>query len=193
MSGPRPARRRFRWRYWNNVLHRDLGYLCAFLTIVYAISGVAVNHIHDWNPNYKIEHIEREFEPFPISDKATMVNDATRLLGLPQPRESFRPDPETVQLFYEGWSVEVHALEGLAVEERSRERIVLRDANYLHLNHPKGLWTYFADAYAVLLLLLAATGLFVLKGKKGLTGRGKWFVLAGAAIPIIFLVVLRYM
>jgi hypothetical protein len=71
--------------------------------------------------------------------------------------------------------------------------VVLRDANYLHLNHPKGLWTYVADAYAALLLLLAVTGMFVLRGKKGLAGRGKWFVLAGLALPVAFLIVLRYL
>ena len=56
-------RRRFRWRYWNNVLHRDLGYLVVALTIIYAVSGIAVNHVHDWNPNYSIDRIERKIEP----------------------------------------------------------------------------------------------------------------------------------
>jgi len=34
--------------------HRDIGYFFAGLTALYAISGVAVNHIDDWNPNYVI-------------------------------------------------------------------------------------------------------------------------------------------
>jgi hypothetical protein len=192
MSEQPRKRRPFRWRYWNNVLHRDLGYLVAALTVIYAISGVAVNHVHQWNPNYSIERIERTFEPFEVTDRATMVAEAVRRLDLPEPREAFRPVPETVQLFYEGWSVEVRPLEGVAVEERPRERAVLRDANYLHLNHPKGVWTWVADAYAVLLLVMAVTGLFVLKGRKGLAGRGKWFVLAGLVLPLAF-ILLRYL
>jgi hypothetical protein len=36
------------------VIHRDLGYVCVGLTLVYAVSGVAVNHVRDWNPNYRI-------------------------------------------------------------------------------------------------------------------------------------------
>lgn len=192
MSEEPPKRRPFRWRYWNNVLHRDLGYLVAALTVIYAISGVAVNHVHQWNPSYSIERVERRFEPIEVSDRATMVAESVRRLGLPEPREAFRPNPETVQLFYEGWSVEVHALEGVAVEERPRERVVLRDANYLHLNHPKGVWTWVADAYAVLLLVMAVTGLFVLTGRQGLTGRGKWFVLAGLVVPLAF-ILLRYL
>jgi len=52
-----------------------------------------------------------------------------------------------------------------------------------HLNHIKGVWTYVADAYALILLILAVTGLFVLKGENGLWGRGKWWVLAGTFDP----------
>ena len=184
---------RFSWRRWNNILHRDLGYICVALTIIYAISGIAVNHVRDWNPNYKITRIERTFEPFPVTDRETMVALAVERLGLPgPPKESFRPDPATVQLFYEGWSVEVHALEGLVVEERVRDRFLLRDFNILHLNQPKGLWTYAADLYAALLLILAGTGMFVLRGRKGLAGRGKWFVLGGLIVPVLFLVALRF-
>jgi hypothetical protein len=194
MSRPDERRRPFQWRRWNNVLHRDLGYLCVALTVIYAVSGIAVNHIQDWNPNYKFETVELGFEPIPVSDRATMVAQAVRRLELPQPpHESFRPDPQTLLLFYEGWSVEVHAAEGRALIERPRDRFLLRDFNFLHLNHAKGLWTFVADAYAALLLLLAVTGMFVLKGKKGLGGRGKWWVLAGLLLPLAFLVVLRYL
>jgi hypothetical protein len=188
-----PARRRFNWRRWNTVLHRDLGYFCVALTVIYAVSGIAVNHMHDWNPNYKIERVERAFEPIPTSDKPTMVARAVARLDLPEPDQAYRPSPEVVQLFYDGWSVEVRAAEGVAVVERPRDRVLLRDFNFLHLNHPKGVWTLVADLYAGVLLLVAVTGVFVLRGKKGLAGRGKWFVLAGLAVPLGFLIVLRYL
>jgi hypothetical protein len=193
MSRRDSVRRGFNWRHWNTVLHRDVGYFCVALTVIYAVSGIAVNHVHHWNPSYKIERVERMFEPFPVSDRPTMVAEAVSRLDLRQPNEAFRPAPEVVQLFFDDWSVDVHALEGVAVVERPRDRVLLRDFNYLHLNHPKRLWTYFADAYAALLLLLAVTGMFVLRGRKGLGGRGKWFVLAGLVVPLAFLVVLRYL
>lgn len=194
MSRTETGRRGFKWRRWNNVLHRDLGYLCVALTMIYAISGIAVNHINDWNPNHKIERTERSFDPIPVSDRETMVAQAVERLELPGlPSESFRPDPATVQLFYDGWSVEVRAAEGTALIERPRGRFLLREFNDLHLNRPKGLWTWVADAYALMLLLLATTGMFVLKGKKGLTGRGKWFVLGGLILPVTFLVLLRWL
>ena len=40
------------WRKWNRVVHRDFGYLFLGMTIIYALSGIAINHIKDWNPNY---------------------------------------------------------------------------------------------------------------------------------------------
>ena len=154
------------------------------MTTIYAISGIAVNHIGDWNPSYEIERIERTFEPIPVANREMMVAQAVERLDLPgPPRDSFRPDPATVQMFYDGWSVEVHALEGTALIERPRGRFLLRDFNDLHLNRPKGIWTWVADAYAGMLLLLAVTGIFMLKGKKGL---------AGLILPVAFLILFRY-
>ena len=63
----------FKWRKWNNILHRDLGYLAFGLSIVYAISGVAVNHAADWNPNYKIENTERHIKPL---DSGRILTDS---------------------------------------------------------------------------------------------------------------------
>jgi len=37
------------------------------------------------------------------------------------------------------------------------------------------------------LIILAFTGLFILKGKNGITGRGAWLVSAGIIIPLVFL------
>ena len=45
--------------------HRDVGYFFAGLTVIYAISGVAVNHIDDWNPNYVISTEARSVGQLP--------------------------------------------------------------------------------------------------------------------------------
>jgi len=182
-----------KWRHANIAVHRDVGYLCAALTIVYAISGVAVNHKEDWNPSRRIERETRLFTPVPVGERDEMVARIVVRLSLPgPPRSSFRSAPHLVELFYDGWSVKADASKGEAVVERIKDRPFLRDANFLHLNEPKRLWTWVADAYAVLLLVLSVTGLFILRGRNGLTGRGKWFVLAGVAVPLGFLLALRY-
>ena len=70
-----------KWRKWNNVIHRDLGYLCFGLTILYVISGVAVNHIQDWNPTYRIERLSSAVD---LSGVDTADNNALALTVLGQ-------------------------------------------------------------------------------------------------------------
>jgi hypothetical protein len=65
---------------------------------------------------------------------------------------------------------------------------LLRAANWLHLNRGKRAWTYVADAYAIVLLGLAASGLFMIPGRNGFWGRGVILVTLGAMIPTVYVV-----
>jgi uncharacterized protein len=173
------------WRRWSIVLHRDVGYLAVALTLAYGISGLAVNHRADWNPSYRIS--KSFIEVAPITEQSTpgIVAAAVQRLGLPAPpRNAFRPDQQTVQLFYTEKTYHVDLPTGKVMVESTVPRRVLYEMNQLHLNQPKRLWTFMADLYAVALILLAVTGLFVLKGRLGITGRGAWLTALGAVIPV---------
>ncbi|MBU0551355.1 PepSY-associated TM helix domain-containing protein [Myxococcota bacterium] len=185
MRARRPSK--LPWRRWNHALHRDLGYLVAALTLIYAISGVAVNHTHQWNPNYRFERQEWRFEPMPLMDKEALTAALIARLELPPPQSAFRATPHQIELFYEGYSVKADTREGRAEMERPRPRPLLSRLNALHLNHPKGAWTWFADAYAVCLAFLAISGLLMARGRRGFMGRGKYFFAAGLAVPIVFM------
>jgi hypothetical protein len=50
-----------------------------------------------------------------------------------------------------------------------------------------------ADVYAVGLIVLAITGMFVLKGKTGITGRGAWLTGAGVLLPVAYWVFHLYL
>ena len=180
------------WRRWSIVLHRDVGYLAVALTIAYAISGIAVNHIADWNPNYRVTKTFTTVAPVAMTSEEGIVPNVMKRLRLSEPpRSSFRPDPNTVQLFYKGTTYHVDLPTGKVMIESTRSRPVLFEMNQLHLNHTKRAWTWIADVYALALLLLAITGLFVLKGRLGITGRGAWLTAAGL-IPVgYWLVFLR--
>ena len=178
------------WRKWNNIIHRDLGYLCFGLTIIYAISGIAVNHIDIWNPSYTIERIQSQLEKPVATDQLGMDTIFEILAELNETglyKNSFRPDRQTLQIFVEGNTLTVNLDTGTVLQERVRPRPILRQMNFLHLNHPKKLWTWFADLYAIALGLLAISGLFMLRGRSGLKGRGGWLVSAGFVIPMFFL------
>ena len=42
------------WRRLARILHRDLGYLSFGLCLVYAVSGICLNHLKDWNSNHSV-------------------------------------------------------------------------------------------------------------------------------------------
>lgn len=178
------------WRKWNNLIHRDLGYLCFGLTIVYVISGVAVNHIDIWNPSYRVEHLRSQLE-VPLAattlDQQFIDGLLARLGENRRYLNSFRPDPQTLQVFVEGNTISVNLATGEVLQEKVVPRPLLRQVNFLHLNHPKKMWSWFADLYALSLGVLATTGLFVLRGKKGITGRGAWLTALGIFMPLLFI------
>ena len=181
------------WRRYNAALHRDLGYTFAALTIAYAISGVAVNHIEDWNPSYAERKEHLRIAPIPEGSLDAAQAFAREKLGLKDPpRGRHAPDDATLQLFYEGRTYSIDRPTGNVILEEVRPRPVLREMNDLHLNTLKGAWTYVADAFALALLIMAVSGVIMLRGRAGFFGRGKWFVAAGVLVPLAFLLYQRY-
>jgi len=179
------------WRKWNNILHRDIGYISVGLIIIYSISGIAVNHISDWNPNYIIN--KQTFKIKPVSD-STLSSDqiVKKVLSELKINDSvksfFRSEKKSIEIFLEGKTISANLTIGKVNIETVKNRTIIKETNFLHLNHPKKIWTYVADAFAITLIFLAISGLFVLKGKKGFEGRGKWLMLIGFLIPILFLI-----
>ena len=176
------------WRRLNRVLHRDIGYLAAGLTLVYAVSGILLNHIHGWNSNYRIEHASGTLElpSVPEVPDDAFVAEILSLVG--EGRESrgtFMPAPGTLQIFLDERVLTVDLETGAYEGEVARKRFLLHAMNALHLNQAGRVWTWFSDAYAACLGILAVTGLFVLKGRQGITGRGAWLTTAGVALPLL--------
>jgi hypothetical protein len=170
--------------------HRDIGYFFAGLTVIYAISGVAVNHIDDWNPNYVIRREVIEVDMLPFGEPAELGAEVLRRMGITEePRSVVRMSVDELKVFLDQRTLTVALPSGRVIVEHARRRYAFFEVNYLHLNHGKGFWTWFADVYAVGLLILACTGIFIIEGKKGLGGRGKWLLIAGLAVPIVYLLV----
>ncbi len=186
--------KKFSWRRLNIVLHRDIGYLTVAMLIIYGVSGIAVNHIQDWNPNFVREKQFKEIEPITATERDSVKAEAMRGLGLTEePKNFFRPDPETAQLFYENLTYSVDLPTGNVLIETTQRRMVLFEMNQLHLNAPKGLWTFIADLFALSLIFMGISGMFIQKGKTGLMGRGKWFVLIGTVIPVGYWIWYQYL
>lgn len=181
------ARNRFRFRPWLRAVHRDVGYFSVGLTFVYALSGLAVNHIADWEPNFR--HVTRTHQlPLPLpSDDTALAEQALRALDIPAPvREVFRGSEDSLEVVLDQRSLRIDTRSGVVVEDADEPRLFLRAANWLHLNRGKKAWTYIADTYAVFLLLLSVTGLWMFPGRKGLLGRAGVIAAAGALVPALY-------
>jgi uncharacterized protein len=168
-------------------LHRDVGYFCVGLTFVYALSGLAVNHINDWEPNFR--QIARQHQlptPLPGSDEQ-VAELAVRALAITIPlRESYRTGEDSLQLVFDRRTLTIDTRNGQVADQAEEPRFFLRVANWLHLNRGKKAWTYIADAYAGGLLLLSLTGLWMFSGRKGLFGRAGLIAAVGALVPALY-------
>jgi len=185
----RPARaaRRWQWRAILRALHRDAGYSAVGLTIVYAVSGIAVNHVADWDPSFAQVKTTHELgAALPDDDTAAKQLVLGRLGIRAEPKEVYREGDE-LEVLFEHRTLHVTVATGHVVDEEQRPRFGLRQFNFLHLNRGKQAWKYFADTYAVALLFLALSGLFMIAGRKGLFGRGAFFVTLGMALPVAYL------
>jgi uncharacterized protein len=166
--------------------HRDVGYVAVGLTVVYALSGLAVNHLADWDPNFTNTHEEftLSFEPG-ASDEA-QVNAALAALRIDElPLGVYRASEDRLEVTLSQSTLFI-APNGTVIRDGQSPRWLLRTANWLHLNRGKKAWTYVADAYAAGLLFLALSGMWMIPGRKGLFGRGAVLVAIGVLIPIVY-------
>ncbi len=177
------------WSKLNRITHRDIGYLIAGLTIIYAISGIALNHKHDWNPNYLIEN-----KTFTTDIKITResINDeiAKEILntvpGNPEYKTYYFPSGNILTIFIEGGSVRINTGSGQGVIERISKRPLFYQINFLHYN-PGVWWKHFSDIFCIALILVTITGLFIVKGRNGITKRGAILTIIGIILPLLFL------
>ena len=179
-----------KWRKYNRNIHRDLGYFFAVLTIMYGISGIALNHVDDWDPSYQIlkEELKVDLPDKEAIDEA-YVKDVLAGYNLQDEyKKHYFPDNK-LKVFLESGSLVLDLETGQGTLESVKERKILRPMNFLHYNHIKKLYTWFADIYGLALILLAITGLFILRGKQGITRRGAWLTIGGALIPLAFLLI----
>lgn len=185
----RAPARRAKLRPWLRAFHRDAGYFVVGFTLLYATSGIAVNHIADWDPNFhQVNRTHQVSLPKSEEDQA-ITRQVLRALDVKEtPRESYRVSASALDIVFDQRTFHVDTRTGVVQEEGQSPRFFLRAANYLHLNRGKKAWTYIADVYAVLLIFLALSGLFMIPGKKGIIRRGALIASIGAAIPALYVI-----
>lgn len=181
-------------RKWNRILHRDLGYFFFGLTIIYSLSGIALNHKKHWNPNYNISYQEIILSE---NIKQSDINTDWVMLFLKKYNQEnhykkhYFPNASTLKIFIDQGSIMLNLETGAGYIEKITKRPLFFEVNFLHYN-PGKWWLWFSDLFCVGLIIIAISGLFIIsKGKNSLTHRGIWFVIAGMVVPILALVLLK--
>lgn len=179
-------------RKWSRAVHRDLSFFFSGMLLIYAVSGLVMNHRDSINPHYIIERKEYTLPARQLTGAEKITREQVLQLLQPLGEEDnytkhYYPKPGVVKVFLKGGSnLVVHLRTAIAEYESVRKRHVISEMTKLHYN-PGRWWTYFADAFAVGLILITLTGIIMLKGSKGLWGRGGVELLVGILIPLAFL------
>src|SRR5258708_36259792 len=136
------AEKKFAWRVLLRAIHRDAGYVAVGLTFIYALSGLAVNHIGDWDPSFQSYETTHEIGPLSGSDDAIQT-EVRRRLGIKEaPSETFASSEGELQILFDKRTLVVTTRTGHVVDQGQKPRFLLRIANWLHLNRGKKAWRY---------------------------------------------------
>ncbi len=177
-------------RRWFRVLHRDIGYFFIGSALIYGISGIALNHMADWNPNYSVELSSFETERLITKDTSSNESIIALLTDLDLEKDykkHYWPNDNVVKVFLKGGSnVILNTEEGFGQIELLKKRTIFYEVNFLHYN-PHAWWMWFSDLFAVALIFLAVSSLFIVKGRHGATKKGGIYIALGFIIPLILL------
>ncbi len=180
-------------KWWNKqtalritrAIHRDLGFLMVGVSIVYGISGILLNHMNGKDPAYKTEIKSVQLDP-QLDKNELLIRWKDQDNGLPNVKKTLPIDQEHIRLLLDGGVGVYNIKSGLVDYEKYTQRKFVYWINRLHYNKVSG-WHFMGDFFAVSLLFFAISGLFMVKGKKGIGGRGKWYLLVGLAIPVAYI------
>jgi len=182
------------WRKVNRWIHRELGFLFFGMSIIYGLSGIALNHgvARHWNPGIISRSESFSYNSALTKDEVSreVIEEILEITGEKNAyKQYYFPSQEYLMLYLRGGHINVHLPSGGISVTKVRNRPVFMEVNYLHYNKPKKLWTWFSDLFAFGLILIALSGLFLVKGKKGISGRGGILTLIGILIPLVFLAI----
>lgn len=183
---------RNRFRRYCRTVHSHLSFFFMGVILIYAVSGITMNHLKDFNPKYYITVNNYTVkERFPPSHKFNK-NEIIQLLKEVGEQDNyikhFYPNNSTVKVFLKSGSSYIFDTQtGNVAYEGIKKRPVFYQLSFLHYN-PGTWWTYFSDLSAVCLILICISGILMNKGKRGLFGIGGIELLAGILIPVLALI-----
>lgn len=177
-------------RRWCRAIHRELSFFFSGMVLIYAISGLFMNHRDTFNPHYSVTRTVQTLTELPAQadvDRSQVESLMARMGVVEKYMKHYFPTANHLKVFLKGGSsLEVDLANGRAVYESLRRRPLLSTMTNLHYN-PGRWWTWFADLFAGGLIVITISGIVMLKGRRGLWGYGGIELTAGILLPLLLL------
>lgn len=178
----------------SRIIHRDLSFFYAGVILIYAFSGFMLNHKKDFNSDYDISRKELILDGVFPKEKSAFTKEyivsVMEEMGEEEKNytKHYFPSDKEVKVFIKGGSsLVINPLTGATQYESVKKRAVISAMNRLHYN-PNRYWTIFSDIFIASLVIITITGLIMVKGKKGIKGRGGLLLILGVLFPILLMI-----
>jgi len=168
--------------------HRDIAYFYVGLIISFALSGIFLNHRQSWHPR-RYAYEKREFTVAPIfkdSVNNAWIENFAKEQKIDDHLRRFMAENDYLRISFEKNDVMINMRSGQGKIETYRVTPILGQMTQLHQDTSKW-WIYYSDVFAVALLTIALTGMFIEKGSLSFKSRGWKLALIGIIFPLIFL------
>lgn len=176
----------------NRNLHRDISYFYVGLIIAFSISGIALNHRENYDPQeYTVK--TKSFQIDLPTDKNQINDDFFKRIAPTISAEEYRGNRmrnNEARLFFEDAFAFVNLETGKGEIEYVKTIPVLGQMTILHKT-TNTWWIWFSDIFGIAMLTIAITGMFIAKGKNSFRKRGWWLACLGLIFPFIFLFLIR--
>ncbi len=177
-------------RRWCRTIHRELSFFFSGMVLIYAISGLFMNHRDTFNPHYSVTRTVQTLTELPAQadfDRSQVETLMARMGVGEKYMKHYFPTANHLKVFLKGGSsLEIDLTNGRAVYESLRRRPLLSTMTNLHYN-PGRWWTWFADLFAGGLIIITISGIVMLKGRRGVWGYGGVELAAGILLPLLLL------
>ncbi|MES2396663.1 MAG: hypothetical protein V4549_11695, partial [Bacteroidota bacterium] len=136
-------------RSLNMAAHRDFGYFFSTLIIIYCLSGLALNHVDEWNPDFIITkdtiQVNSSYTKEAINNN--IIDSLGRLVGETKYKVYDTPTNDQVKIYYDNASFHINFANHSGIYEKVSRRAVFYHSNILHRNSLKG-WKWASDIFA---------------------------------------------
>jgi len=138
------------------------------------------------DPSFKTEEHTLQLEKSLSTNEVKILWEDKK--ELPKLNKVIPIDNTHYRLLFSGGTGVYDSQSGTIDYEKYTKREFVYWINRLHYNKVKG-WSIMGDLFAVSLIFFAVSGIFIVKGKKGLAGSGKYYLIGGILIPVIYILV----